>query len=137
MGVTNQGLDSTLTLIFPVSPAWYIGLINNTPAPVLDPTDTLASHAGWVEIAFTVGYSGNRKLWTNGAASGNVITNASFVAFSILATETVYGILLCASATSNSSAVVLFGTAPFVGGPQAVVSGDTLNVTLTVSAASS
>lgn len=140
MGVTNQGLNYALGLIFPTGPnTWYVGLINNTPSPVLASTDTMAQIGGtngWAEAAGggTI-YTGNRQLWTNGAAAGQSLTNSSYVAFPIVAGASIYGIFLCSSATGTSG--TLFGTTPFVGGPQTVVNSDTLDVTLTITGASS
>lgn len=126
-----------LAAIFPTSPnGWYMGLINNVPTPILSPSDTLTSHSGWAEVAGNgVGYTGNRPLWTNGSASAQVITNAGYVSFAITATTTVYGIFLCNVSTGTSGK--LFGTGPFVGGSQAVVNTDTLQISLSVSATSS
>ena len=136
MGITNQGLNYALGLIFPVGPnTLYVGLINNAPVPVLDPGDTLTSHTGWVEIAGGTGYTGNRPLWTNGSPSSQAVTNATYVTFAMLQTLTVYGVFLCTVATGTSG--TLFGTAAYVGGPQAVVSGDTLQITITAAAVSS
>lgn len=137
MGVVNQGLDLSLNAIFPITPnKWYLGLINNTPTPVLAATDTLASHPGWAEAAGggTI-YSGNRPLWTNGVSSGQLVTNASYVSFAITATSTIFGIFLCDAATGTSAN--LFGHTPFVGGVQSVVSGDTLQIQITCNASSS
>jgi hypothetical protein len=139
MGATNQGLNYVLNLIFPTSPqGWYIGLINNSPVPTLQATDTMAQVGGtnlWSEIPYSTGYSGNRQLWTNGSAASQQVTNASFVAFAMLNTYSIYGIMLCSVATGTSG--TLFGTIAFVGGPQSVVNTDTLDVTLTVVGASS
>jgi hypothetical protein len=137
MGVVYQGLDLVLGSTFPTTPnKWYIGLINNAPTPVQSPSDTLGSHPGWVEApGGGTNYSGNRPLWTNGTPAGQQVTNASYISFAITTTATLFGIFLCDQATGTTAN--LFGTAPFVGGPQAVVAGDTLQVTLTCSATSS
>jgi hypothetical protein len=137
MGVVNQGLDIVLGSTFPTGPnKWYIGLINNVPTPVLSSGDTLGSHPGWVEAAGGgTNYSGNRPPWTNGTPSGQQVTNATFVSFAITATATIYGVFLCDAATGTTAN--LFGTGPFVGGPQGVIAGDTLQVTLSCSATSS
>ncbi len=72
--VTNEGINHILNVEFHsgtqvLTGAWFLGLVNNSPGPSLDPTDTLASHAGWAE---STDYSGDRPAWTNGAASGQV-----------------------------------------------------------------
>lgn len=113
---------------------WYVGLYgagaSNTPAAI----DTLASHAGWTEVT---PYSGNRPAITFVAATNanpSVVTNSTAVSFSINATQTVGGAFLC-SANSGTSGT-LFSAADFSSpGDRSVVSGDTLNVTYTMSLA--
>lgn len=113
---------------------WYVGLYgagaSNTPAA----TDTLASHAGWTEVT---PYSGNRPSITFVAATNanpSVVTNSTAVAFSINATQTVGGAFLCSAASGTSG--TLFSAADFSSpGDRSVVSGDTLNVTYTLSLA--
>jgi hypothetical protein len=109
---------------------WYIGLIKT--AYVGDPTDTLASHAGWTEAVYTTDYTGNRKEWTEGAAAAGVTTNAATVDFAMLTTITLKGAFLCGAATLTTAA--LFCTAAFTGGDQAVNNGDTLKTTYTITA---
>lgn len=127
---TDQGLNHALDVVFHGTAAagtWYIGLITGTGT--LAAADTLASHAGWTE---GTDYTGTRKEWTEGAASGKVMTNSSTVDFAITGTMTVKGAFLC-SVTSGTSGT-LFCTALFTGGEQAVRSGDTLKVTYTITA---
>ena len=115
--------------------SWFLGLINNSPTPSLSPADTLVTHAGWVEIVPGTGYTGNRMLWDSGtpanvSISTLTLSNTVTVNFAILATATVYGALLCTAASGTSG--VLSATAPFAGSPQAVNSGDTLQVTFSI-----
>lgn len=137
MGFTNAGLTHTLSTELVSGTAittWYLLLINNSPTPTLAAGDTLASHTGWAEIAPSSGYTGNRPAWGNGAVSGNATTNASTVNFAMLGTYTVYGMAVCSAATGTTG--TLECTAAFSGGTQSVSSGDTLQTTMTVSAAS-
>lgn len=126
--VTDQGLNHALDVVFhgttPVSP-WYIGLITGTGTLVA--ADTLASHAGWTE---GTDYTGTRKEWTEGAASGKAMTNATVVDFVITGTMTVQGAFLCGD--DEGTEAVLFCTALFDDGEQAVRSGDMLRVTYTI-----
>jgi hypothetical protein len=127
---TVLGLNSVLDVSFHAATqiaTWYIGLITGTGT--LAEADTLASHAGWTE---GTDYTGTRKEWTEGAASAKVMTNSATVDFAITGTMTVKGAFLC-SVTSGTSGV-LFCTALFTGGDQAVKSGDTLKVTYTLTA---
>ncbi len=126
----NHYQDVVLHGTTPIT-TWYIGLINNSPAPNLQAADTLASHSGWTE---TAAYSGSRPAWTEGAASSGVTTNSSPVDFAMTGSVTVYG-TFGAEVASGSSGLLLW-TAAFTGGTQAVTGGDTLHVTHTITAAS-
>jgi len=132
MGMTNEGLNHALDVVChgssQVSP-WYIGLIRDDNYTGLSAGDTLASHSGWEEADE---YDGDRKEWTEGAASSQSITNASSVDFSMNDTETIKGCFL-ASAASGTSGTLLC-TALFSGGDQTVANGDTLKVTFTLNA---
>ncbi len=136
-GFTSAGLTHLLSTEYvsgtPVT-TWYLGLINNSPSPTFSTGDTLGTHGGWVEEVPGTAYTGNRPAWTNGAVSANATTNASTVNFLILVTTTVYGLFLCSAASGGSGTLAC--TAAFSGGTQAVASGDTLQTTLTISAAS-
>jgi hypothetical protein len=131
--VVTEGRNHILDVEFHATAAsatWYIGLIKT--AYVGDPTDTMASHAGWTEAVLTTDYTGNRKEWTEGAAAAGVTTNAATVDFAMLTTITVKGALLTDAATGTAGK--LFCTAAFTGGDQAVNNGDTLKVTYTITA---
>ena len=125
--VTTAGKNHILDTEFHAGTAittWYIGLkAAGTPVAA----DTLASHTSWSE---ETGYSGTRKEWTEGASSAGSMTNSSSVDFALSATATLAGAFL-ASSTSGTSGT-LFGVADF-GASRSVISGDTLQVTLTVS----
>lgn len=128
---TDEGLNKVLDVFFHGVAAigtWYIGLITGTGT--LAAADTLASHAGWTE---GTDYTGNRLEWTEGAASSKSITNGTAVSFPCTDTMTVKGAFLASVATGTEG--VLFCTAAFTGGDQAVGNGDTLKVTYTVTAA--
>jgi hypothetical protein len=115
---------------------WYIGLYgagaSNAPAA----GDTMASHAGWTEVA---PYAGNRPSVTFVAATNanpSVVTNSTVVAFSMNATATVGGAFLTSSNTRGGTTGTLFSAADFSApGDRTVASGDTLNVTYTLSLA--
>ena len=88
--------------------------------------DTLASHAGWTE---STPYSGNRPTITWGSTSSGSNTSSA-VSISINATATVAGAGCCTVNTGTSG--VLYNVSDF-GASRSVVSGDTLNVTFTLS----
>lgn len=119
--------------------AWYMGLVDNASFTAYAATDTLASHTGWLEnLGYTIsGSSTNRATvgWSTAASAGS--KTASVAAFTINATSTILGALMCTTqarnTTSNGGAGILYSAGTFTGGARAVISGDTLNVTYTAS----
>ena len=129
--IVTEGLNHILDVAFHAdtqATTWYIGLKGSgTPAA----GDTLASHGSWSEIT---DYSGDRKEWTEGAASSGSMTNSSSVDFSITGTATIAGAFLASAASGTTG--TLYGVVDFASS-RSVLSGDTLQVTVTVTAASS
>jgi hypothetical protein len=121
----NLLLDTMFGNSTPVSQIdpWYIGLINNSPSPVLVEGDTLASHAGWTEWA---SYSGNRKVWDDANASNKVKGTSTVSTFTMSATGTIYGILIASVASGTSG--TLWATGAFDTTVD-VVSADELKIT--------
>lgn len=105
--------------------AWKLGL-KGTGAVAAG--DTLASHAGWTE---QTPYAGNRPSITFGTTSAGSNT-ATAVSYTINATATVAGAFVTDQATGTAG--ILYSAADFAAS-RSVVSGDTLNVTLTVTVA--
>ena len=151
-GITNQGKNSLLNIMFHGATqitTWYLGMIQTAGYTALDAGDTYQniSQAGnqWQEFtsytdAANASSSTTRPTWTDGAASGQSITNASPVVFDITGSETVKGLFLVggivAAQTKQDHAAngVLWATALFTGGDVAVNNEDQLKVTYTVSA---
>lgn len=102
---------------------WYIGLINNTPTPVLSENDTLASHSGWSELS---AYAGNRKAWDDTNAAAKVKGTTTTSDFTMNATNTVNGIFVASVDTGTSG--ILWATGSF-DAPIAVVNTDVLKIT--------
>jgi hypothetical protein len=128
--IVTAGLNHILDTQFHASTqvtTWYIGL-KGAGTPIA--ADTMASHSSWAELT---GYSGNRKEWTEGASSAGSMTNSSSVDFTINATATIAGAFLNTASTGTSG--TLYGVVDF-SSSRAVISGDTLQVTVTVTAAS-
>jgi hypothetical protein len=139
--VVNVGLQDMNAKYFTGSAytaAWYIGLYgagaSNTPAA----SDTMSSHAGWIEI---VPYSNATRpvctFATPTTANPSVATNtASPASFNINATATVGGAFLVSDSTKNGSTGTLYSAADFgAPGDRSVVSGDILIVSYTLSLA--
>jgi hypothetical protein len=139
--VVNGGLQDMNNKYFlgsAYTATWYIGLYgsgaSNSPAA----GDTMSSHAGWTEV---VPYSqATRPACTFGTpttANPSVATNsASPAVYSINATATVGGAFLVSDNTKSGSTGTLYSASDFTSpGDRSVVSGDTLNVTYTLSLA--
>jgi hypothetical protein len=117
----------------------FMGLISSTSYAAVAATDTMASHAGWLEAggANAPTYSGNRKtaVWS-AAASGSKALSAA-LSFAITGTGTVKGAFLCygtgAVNTKDNTAGTLWSAGTFSTGDKAVINGDTLNVNYSTS----
>lgn len=114
--------------------AWYVGLTEGSPTFAAG--DTMGSHSGWVEEQ---DYSeAVRQTLTLGSVSGKSVDNsASKAVFSINGSATVGGAFVASSSTKGGSTGTLYGGGAFTGGNRSVISGDTLNVTVTCTAAAS
>jgi len=133
--VVTEGLNDSLDKHLKGSgytAAWYVGLTDGTPT-VAAP-DTMASHAGWTEVE---AYSeGTREVLTLGSvAAGSVDNVASKASFSINGSATVGGAFVTTVSTKGGSTGILYGGGVFTTGDKSVSDGDTLNVTVTCTAA--
>lgn len=108
--------------------AFYVGL---KAAGTIAAGDTMASHAGWTEIT---GYSNATRPAFSPASStaGSSTNSASAAVFNINATNTVAGCFITTNSTVGGTTGTLFSAADFASS-RAVLSGDTLTVTYTVS----
>lgn len=131
--VVMAGLTDSLDKHFKASAytaAWYVGLTSGTPT--FAEGNTMASHAGWVEVA---PYAGARPTLTLGTVvSGSVDNSAVKAAYTINANMVVGGAFLVTLPTASQTSGTLYGGAAFTGGNRTVASGDTLNVTCTLTA---
>jgi len=126
----NHVLSSTLDGATQIT-AWYVGLKGAGSAAA---GDTMASHSGWTEV---VAYSqAVRQTLTLGtAAAGSIDNTASKATYSINGTATVAGAFINSNNAKSGTAGTLYGVVDF-GSSRAVISGDTLEVTVTLTAAS-
>lgn len=123
----NSGLNYLLDSGF--GGTEYLGLKGSgTPAAA----DTMASHATWSEItAYT---EGARPTYSHASAASQQVTNsASKATFSINATTTIYGIFCTTNSTKGGTTGTLISATDFASAKGAD-SGDTLEVTYTVTA---
>jgi hypothetical protein len=139
--VVNVGLQDMNAKYFTGSAytaTWYLGLYGagatNNPAA----GDTMSSHAGWTEnTSYSQATRPACSFGTPTTANPSVATNsASPASFSINATTTVGGAFLTSNSTKSGTTGTLYSAADFSSpGDRAVVSGDTLSVTYTLSLA--
>lgn len=135
---TNVGIADVLGQYFKgaaYTAAFYVGLKGTGTAAN---ADTMASHASWAEVA---AYSNaTRPALTLGAVTGtttaSVDNSASKAVFNINGTATVDGAFVATNSSVSGTTGTLFGAATFAGGSRSVLSGDTLSVTVTLTAIS-
>jgi len=147
-GITNEGKDALLDIMFEGGAVaqlttWYMGLIDLANFTALAAGDTYdnidQAGNGWDALqAYT---EATRPVWTADAAASQSITNSAQVVFNMNATNTCKGLFICAGTSAATkgdhtagAAHKLWATALFDQGDTAVVSGDQLKVTYTVSA---
>jgi len=132
--VVTEGLNHVLSSTFDGATqitAWYVGLKN---AGSVAAGDTMASHAGWTE---NVDYSqAARPTLTLGtAAAGSIDNTASKSVYSINGTATIAGAFITSDNTKSGTTGTIYGAVDF-SSARSVISGDTLEVTVTLTAAS-
>ena len=104
-------------------------------------TDTQSSHGTWLEVGGTNAptYSGTRKTPTFSAATDanpSVLATSTAVIFTMTGSGTVAGafINIGGSTSIDNTTGILFSAGDFTAGSKTVTSGDTINVTYTLSA---
>ena len=136
--VVTAGLNDNLTQYFKGSSynaAWFIGLTGATPT--FAAADTMTSHSGWAEVtAYSETYRQTLTLGT--ASAGSIDNTASKAVFTISSNGTaIGGAFLATSHTKSEAASTLYGGGAFTGGNKTLSSGDTLTVTITLTATAS
>lgn len=112
--------------------AWYVGLTGASPTPAN--ADTMSSHGGWTDDA-TYSNATRPALTLGTVASQSVDNSASKAVFTINGTATIGGAFVVSNSTKSGTTGTLYGVGAFTGGNKSVGSGDTLNVTVTLTAA--
>lgn len=134
--ITNAGLDDMLDKYYKGSAytaGFFVGLTDGTPT--IAAGDTMASHAGWVEV--TAYSEGARQTLTLGTVSGQSVDNSASVAtFTASGTTTVGGAFLSTNSTKGGTTGILHSAVAFGGGDRSLNASDTLEVTLTATMAS-
>lgn len=134
--VVNAGLNHILDVVLSAATqvtAWYIGLLSATPTVAAG--DTMASHAGWTEV--TAYDEANRQAFTEAGASSQSLSNtASPAVFTISTNGTqIGGAFLTSNNTKGGTTGTLYAAGAFTAGNKDLDDGDTIDVTLTATAA--
>jgi hypothetical protein len=151
-GITNEGKDHIFNVHFDVVAKvtiWYMLLVDNANFTALNAADTYddidQAGNGWDEFkTYTDNANASdpntRPVWNPDPASGQSISNGTQTIFDITGTATVKGLgIVGGGASSNTKGNhaadgFLWATALFDQGDTAVVNGDQLKITYTVSA---
>lgn len=136
--VTTAGLTDNLDKYLKGSSytaAFYVGLTDGTPTPAAG--DTMSSHAGWSEVT-AYDESVRQTLVLGTVSAGSVNNSASKASFTISTNSTtVGGAFIVTDSTKGGTSGVLYGIGAFTGGDKSTDDGDTLNVTVTLTATAS
>ena len=150
--VTNEGKNKLLDVMFHGTAqisSWFLGLIDNAGYSALAAGDTYddidQAANGWDEFQnYTDAGNGDsattRPVWTEDAASAQSISNSSVAVFDVTGSGTVKGLFAVGGIANanlkgnHESGGTLWATALFGSGDVAVLNGDQLKVTYTVSA---
>lgn len=120
---------------FTANTAMFLGLKGSGTAST---ADTMASHAGWLEVggANAPAYSGTRKTPAWSSASGGTKVMSAAASFVFTSGGTVDGCFMVANGTSaqDNTTGVLYSAGTFASGARTVLTNDTINVTYTASA---
>jgi hypothetical protein len=127
--VTTEGKTDLVDKYFKGSgytAAWFLGLKGAGTAAV---GDTMASHAAWLEVS---GYTSSTLPAITFGTTAAGSNTATAVSFAVNATATVAGAFVTTNSTKGAASGTLYSAGDF-SAPRSVVSGDTLNVTITIS----
>lgn len=129
--VLNAGKTSILDTMFNAvaqvaANSWFAGLINAAGYTTIVAADTIASHAGWVEL--TTYAPSTRPLWGQGAAASQNITNAGPIVFTANAPATVQGLFIVSQSTKGGTTGLMWSAGVFTT-PLPVVNLDELRCT--------
>lgn len=136
--ITNEGLDNILDIYWGAvakNANYFVGLIDAASFTAIAAADVMNSHTGWLELSEYD--EATREALTIVAAATQSVTNAASKAvFTINATKTIKGAFLTTNNVIDGTTGLLIGAVVFSGGDKVAASGDTLNVTVTLSSAS-
>lgn len=132
--VVTEGLNHVLSSTFDAGTQvtqWYVGL-KGSGTPVAG--DTMASHASWAEDT-NYTQSVRQDLTLGTASSGSIDNVGNLATYTMNGTTTINGAFVTSDNTKSGTSGILYGVVDFAVA-RSVISGDTLNVTVTLTAAS-
>lgn len=131
--VTTEGMNELLSQFFKgaaYTASWFVGLKGTGTGAI---GDTAASHAGWSEVT-TYSESVRQTLTLGAVAAASVGNSAAPATFSINGNATIAGAFIANSSTKGGTGGVLYSVGDF-SSSRTLANGDTLEVTVTLSAA--
>jgi len=133
-GVTLERMNSMLNTYFGADvkkAAWAIGLVDASGYSAEAETDTMATHAGWLE--FTNYNEATRPTWEATVSSAKSITGTGVQTFTIgtVVSQSILGLMVSDSNTKGGTTGMLWSTALF-SSAKPVVTADTFRVTYTL-----
>jgi hypothetical protein len=146
--VTTTGKNYLLNIMLGTTakaPTWFMGLIVANGYSNILASDTMASHAGWIEsgqqgtgIGPRYNTAGSTVLrptitFATGASSG-AITSSNSVAFNITSNGTCKGAFIVDNSTKAGTTGVLYSAGLFPTGDRILVNGDILRISYTATA---
>jgi hypothetical protein len=133
--VVTAGKNDLLTQYFKgnaYTASWHVGLIDDAGFAAIAATDTMASHPGWAEST-AYGNANRAGLILGTVSAGSIDNAASTAAFAINATAAIRGAFIASSNVKGSTSGTLYSAGTFAAS-RSVAPGDTLNVTVTLTA---
>jgi hypothetical protein len=128
--ITDEGKNTLLETVFNAGTqyaTWYCGIIKSYT--VLSTSDTMASHAGWIE--YTAVDEATRQEWDTSAAADEAIQNdpGAYIAYNIndATAPTLAGIFITTENTLGGTTGVLWSTGTF-SSPPTVADNDVIQV---------
>lgn len=136
----NQILDQSLAGSAWTATGPFMGLISSVSYSTIAAGDTQASHAGWTEAGSTNAPTFSARATTNGgwsAASAGSKALSTALSFAMTGAGTLKGAFLVggsgAVVTLMNTSGTLISAGLFSGGDRAVLNGDTVNVSYSMS----
>lgn len=113
--------------------SWYLSLLSATPT--IAAGNTMASHAGWTEV---VAYDeSTRVAFVDGGVASQTCSNSASPAVFTISTDgtDVGGAFLTSGSAKSGTSGTLYAAGAFTAGNKSLDDGDTIDVTLTATAA--